>query len=585
MSELSKLILKKLVSDEKYCRKALPFIRAEYFEGDYKVIYKLILGFMTKYNSLPNCSAIEYAFGNLEQQTDDPIRTHKNIREVFTLNEDDQKIDLQWILEQTEKWCKDRSIYLAVIKSINIIDGKDDKHDLGAIPDILSKALSVSFDRSVGHDYIDNAEQRFDFYHTKEDRIQFDLDMLNRITKGGVPKKTLNVVMAPPGKGKSLVLCHLASAYLAQGKNVLYITLEMAEERIAERIDANLFDIELDNIFHLTKKEFGKKIAGIRKKSQGKLIIKEYPTASAHVGHFRALIDELKIKKSFTADVIIIDYLNICSSSRLRSIGGSVNTYSFVKAIAEEIRGLAIEYNVPIWSATQTNRCLTLDTLVKLENGDTKCLCDICVGDKILSSSNTVVEVKTVYPRQIQGVYCITTKSGKHITASQNHVFPSNSGLVSISAGLEIGTKLITTSKHWDDVTSITYVGHVETLDIEVTGNRLFFANDILTHNSGIDNSDVDMTNMSESIGLGATADLILSLITSEQLDELGQCLFKQLKNRYSDVTKYNKFVVGIDRSKMRLYDVENSAQSNVMNEVKEFTTRSSSSTYEEFKI
>lgn len=458
MSDISKLILKKLVSDEGYCRKALPFIKAEYFEGDYKVIYKLILSFMTRYNSLPNCSAIEYAFGSLEHQTDDPMRTHKHIRDVFTLNADDEKIDTQWILEETEKWCKDRSIYLAVIKSINIIDGKDEKHDLGAIPDILSRALNVSFDRSVGHDYMENAEQRWDFYHTKEDKIPFDIEMLNKITKGGVPKKTLNVIMGVPGGGKSLVLCHLAASMLAQSKNVLYITMEMAEERIAERIDANLFDVEIQNIWHLNKKEFGKKMETVRKKSHGKLIIKEFPTAAAHVGHFRALIDELKIKKGFVPDVIFIDYLNICASSRLKSIGGSVNTYSYVKAIAEEVRGLAIEYGIQAWSATQTNR-------------------------------------------------------------------------------------------------------------------------------SGISNTDIDMTNMSESIGLAATADMILSIISTEELDELEQIMFKQIKNRYNDVTKYKRFVVGIDRSKMRLYDIEDTAQQNVMNEVKEFTSQSNLSSYEGFKM
>lgn len=461
MAEISRLVLKSLVSNEQYCRKVLPFLKAEYFEGNEKHLYKIISSFVAKYNSLPNKTIIESAFANLTVPIDNPTQVQEDIDHVFTFSEDDKKIDDIWLIDQTENWCKDRSVYLAIIKSINIIDGKEKNLAKNAIPDILSKALGVSFDRNIGHDYFENAEERYDFYHKKEDKIPFDLELLNKITKGGVSTKTLNIIMSPTGGGKSLVLCHFAANMLAMGKNVLYITLEMAEERVAERIDANLFDVDMYSISHFTRDEFARKLFDIKKKSHGKLLIKEYPTAVAHAGHFRALIDEIKVKKNFAPDVIIIDYLNICASARLKSVGGSINTYSYVKAIAEEVRGLAIENNVPVFSATQTNR-------------------------------------------------------------------------------------------------------------------------------DGMNNSDADITNMSESIGLAATADLILSLVSTEELDALDQVMFKQLKNRYNDITKYRRFIVGIDRSKMKLYDVENTAQDNLVKDFTDITPpvqKQDTSIYSEFKI
>lgn len=445
MADTSLLILKSLVSDEQYCRKVLPFLKPEYFDNkSTKCLYKIIFDFISKYNTLPNKTAVESSFAELDVHFDNLEQVQEEINSVFSISDDDKNIDKTWLIDQTEKWCKDRALYLAIFKAINIIDGKDKQLSHGAIPDLLSKALGVSFDRNIGHDYFENAEARYDFYHRKEDRIPFDIELLNKITKGGITKKTLNIIMAPTGAGKSLALCHFSANMLAQGKNVLYITLEMAEERIAERIDANLFDIDMYSLGHLTKIEYSKRLFDIKKKSHGKLIVKEYPTAAAHVGHFRALIDELKLKKNFVPDAIVIDYLNICASSRIRSVGGSVNTYSYVKAIAEEVRGLAIEYNVPIFSATQTNRCLSLDTILKTSNDSTKALRDIKIGDKILSSNKKFVTVKHVFPKTVQDVYLIKTKSGKTIKASKNHVFPSNMGLVSIENGLNVGTKLFT---------------------------------------------------------------------------------------------------------------------------------------------
>ena len=427
---LQTIILKTLTNDEGFCRKVIPHIKGEYFEEQHQAVYDLFLRFITKYNKLPTPAVLEVEFQSSEY-VNRPIAndTLSLIKELRNENE----VDVEWLLESTETWCKDRSVYLGLMEAISIIDGKSEKAE-GAIPDILTKALSVNFDTNVGHDYLDNAEARYDFYHLKEDKTPFDLEMLNTITAGGVPRKSLNIVLAGTGVGKSLAMCHFAADALSQGRNVLYITMEMAEEKIAERIDANLFDVDIATLKDLNKSAFVNKVKHINDKTQGKLIIKEYPTASAHVGHFRALLNELKMKKKFTPDVIYIDYLNICASSRMKGLGGSINTYSYIKAIAEEIRGLAVEFNVPIWSATQSTR-------------------------------------------------------------------------------------------------------------------------------TGFGNTDVEITDTSESFGLPATCDLMIALISTEQLEAANQVMIKQLKNRYNDISQHKRFCVGIDRSKMRLYDVEASAQ------------------------
>lgn len=351
---LESTIINNLVHNELFTRKVLPHIKPEYFNSQNRILYELILGFLVKYNKLPNSNVLDIEFRNSEhincKERNDILLTIKNLdRPVPVENE--------WLLDSTEKWCKDRAVNIAIMEAVSIIDGVDTTQAEGAIPSILSKALSISFDTNVGHDYINDAAARYEFYHRKEDKISFDIDMFNIITNGGVTRKTLNIILAGIHVGKSLGMCHLAAADIASGHNALYITMEMAEERIAERIDANLFDIEINKIINLSKESFDNKIKGIVKKSCGNLIIKEYPTASAHVGHFRALLMELKMKKNFIPDVIYIDYLNICASSRIKGgLSGSVNTYSLNKAIAEEIRGLAVEFNVPIWTATQVTR-------------------------------------------------------------------------------------------------------------------------------------------------------------------------------------------------------------------------------------
>ena len=441
MTNISRLILKKLCIDEQFARKTLPFIKPDYFEGHERIAYDLILDFITKYNSLPSKSTLQVEFVNSARNTE-------NNQEVIDIINDcivDENIDEKWLLEHTEKWCKDRAIFLGIMKSIGIIDGKEKELTHGAIPDILTKALSVSFDRNVGHDYTEDIERRFNFYHKVENKIPFDLEKLNTVTNGGVTNKTLNIILAGTGVGKSLAMCHFASASLDEGKNVLYITLEMAEERIAERIDANLMDIPIDQLNALSKKQFTDHVGKIKSKTRGRLIIKEYPTASAHTGHFRSLLNELQLKKDFKPDVIYVDYLNICASARIKGLGGSVNTYHMVKAIAEEVRGLAIEFDVPIWSATQVTR-------------------------------------------------------------------------------------------------------------------------------GGFNSSDVELTDTSESFGLPATADLMLAMISTEQLEGMNQVMFKQLKNRYNDPTKNKRFVVGIDRSKMRLYDLDESAQDDIIPDIHEYT-------------
>ena len=426
-------ILSNLIFDEDYMRKVIPFIKDVYFDNvSEKTIFQEILDFVNEYDGLPSKSVLTIEVENRKDLSEDMFKECVTIIDSFS----DEKVDQDWLVNSTEKWCKERAVYLALMESVKIADGKDEKKNRDAIPSILSDALSVSFDDHIGHDYFGDAQSRYEFYHLKEDKIKFDLDMFNKITKGGLPRKTLNIALAGTGVGKSLFMCHQADSCLMEGKNVLYITLEMAEERIAERIDANLFNVDIKSIIELPKPMYDTKVEKIVKKTHGKLIIKEYPTASAHAGHFRALLNELHLKKSFTPDIIFIDYLNICSSSRYK--GTIVNSYTFVKAIAEELRGLAVEANLPIVSATQTTR-------------------------------------------------------------------------------------------------------------------------------SGFGSTDVDLTDTSESFGLPATADFMFALISTEELETLNQIMVKQLKNRYNDPTMFKRFVVGIDRSKMKLYNVEDSAQKNIV--------------------
>ena len=425
---IEQTILRNLLHDEQYMRKVIPFIKPDYFQGVYKTLFKEVGKYIGKYNKLPTQETLVI---ELETLNEEQYNMSMDIVPHLFTNE---PIDENWLNDATEKWCQDRAIYNAVMESISIIDGKHESLTKNALPELLSKALGISFDTNVGHDYVENAEDRFEFYHTEEDRIPFDLDKFNKITKGGVPNKTLNIALAGTGVGKSLFMCHVAANALTQGKNVLYITMEMAEERIAERIDANLLNVPIDQLNNMSKDMFTRKVNNLAKKTNGKLIIKEYPTGSAHSGHFRALLNELKLKRQFEPDMIFVDYLNICASSRMKGMGGSINSYTYIKAIAEELRGLAVEFNVPIFSATQTTR-------------------------------------------------------------------------------------------------------------------------------SGFSNSDVGLEDTSESFGLPATADLMFALISTEELEKLGQFMVKQLKNRYNDPTVHKRFVIGVDRSKMRLHDVSENEQ------------------------
>ena len=422
-------ILRNLIFNEDYTRKTLPFIDEIYFtKREEKILFQEINNFCEKYKNLPTKESLLIELGYRKDINEDE---NKSVKELLTsLNP--EEVEQQWLLDTTEKFCKDRAVHNAVLDGIKILDGKDNKRTQEAIPSILADALAVSFDNHIGHDYIEDAEARFKYYHTKEKKYQFDLSYFNRITKGGVPSKTLNIALAGTGVGKSLFMCHCASAYLAQGLNVLYITLEMAEERIAERIDANLLDTTIDDLHALPKDLYDSKILKVKNKTNGQLIIKEYPTASAHSGHFRSLMNELALKKSFRPDVVFIDYLNICASARFK--GGNISSYFYIKAIAEELRGLAVEFNVPIFSATQTTR----------------------------------------------------------------------TGFVSTDIGLE---------------------------------------------------------DTSESFGLPATADFMFALMSNDELEQLGQMKVKQLKNRYNDPAINRSFIIGVDRAKMKLYDVENVAQ------------------------
>ena len=434
MDRIETTILQNLIYNEEYSRKVIPFIKSDYFENkSERVTFEQISEFIVKYGSAITIEALNIEIDNRTDLTETEVKEVRELNGYLT----DTPIDYQWLMDTTEKWCRDRAIYLALMESIQLADGDEGKKNKDAIPSILSDALAVSFDNHVGHDYLEDYEERYDLYHRKEERIQFDLDFFNKITKGGVPNKTLNIALAGTGVGKSLFMCHVASSVLLQGKNVLYITLEMAEEKIAERIDANLLNISLNDLRSVSKEDYESKFNVLKAKTQGQLIIKEYPTAAASTLHFRALLSELALKKQFRPDIIFVDYLNICTSSRIKP-GNNINSYTFIKAIAEELRGLAVEYELPIVSATQTTR-------------------------------------------------------------------------------------------------------------------------------SGFTNSDPGLEDVSESFGLPATADFMFSIVSNEELEQLNQILVKQQKNRYADPTYFRKFIVGVDRAKMKLYDVEQSGQDGIL--------------------
>ena len=459
--KLEQAIIKNLIYNEDYLRKVLPFIKTDYFsDRTERTLFDEITSFTETYNNPPTIEALSIAVKEKTNLSDDEVQRCETYLTEIEANRQ-EKAEIQWLVDKTEKFCQEKAIYNAVLGAISILDGKDKSNDKGAIPSILSDALAVSFDTTVGHDYLENSDERYEFYHRKEERIPFDLEYFNKITKGGLPAKTLNIALAGTGVGKSLFMCHVAAGAMVQGKNVLYITLEMAEEKIAERIDANLLNVTLDDLMDLPKDMYDKKVSRVREKTTGKLIIKEYPTASASVTHFRTLLNELNLKRSFVPDIIFVDYLNICCSSRIKA-GANINSYTYVKSIAEELRGLAVEYNVPIVSATQTTR-------------------------------------------------------------------------------------------------------------------------------SGFTSSDPGLEDTSESFGLPATADLMFALISSEELEELGQIMVKQLKNRYNDPTHYKRFTVGVDRAKMKLYDIEQSAQVNIADSgqpaIGAFNKIQSSKKFEGFKV
>ena len=427
---LEQQILANLIENEDYVRQSIAHLRASYFlDAEYREVFKVVRDYVTAYNSPPSVSAIKIALQDNRKITEDLYSKCEDLINSLKSDNPDEK----WLIDQTEKFCKDKAVYNAIMQSIQIIDGQDKTHTVDALPSILSDALSVGFDNNIGHDYVADAEARFEFYHRHEEKLPFDLEYFNKITEGGLINKTLNIALAGTGVGKSLFMCHVGASMISQGKNVLYITLEMAEERIAERIDANMMDVSMQDLRDLSKSMYTDRVKKIKDKVDGRLIVKEYPTATAHAGHFRALLEELKLKQNFYPDIIFIDYLNICVSQRLRNNSGA-NSYTIVKSIAEELRGLAVEYDLPIVSATQTTR-------------------------------------------------------------------------------------------------------------------------------GGFNNSDVDLTDTSESFGLPATADLMFALISTEELEQQGHMMVKQLKNRYSDPTRNKRFMIGVDRAKMKLFDLDENAQ------------------------
>ena len=456
MERIERTALKNLIHNDEYARKVLPFLKEEYFTERFdKILFREIYHFITKYNNLPTKEALSIELNNRKDVNE---TEYKSITDILgTLNK--EPIDQKWLVETTEKFCKDRAIHNAILNGIHILDGKDKSHSPEYLPEMLSQALSVSFDQKIGHDYLTETKERYDFYKRKEERLELDLEFFNKITRGGIPSKTLNICLAGTGVGKTMFMTHLASSILLQGKNVLYITLEMAEERIAERIDANLLNVGMSDLEELPYQMYETKINKLQSKTSGKLIIKEYPTASAHTGHFKNLLNELALKKSFKPDILFVDYLNIAASARFKA-GANVNSYTYIKAIAEELRGLAVEYNIPVFSATQTTR-------------------------------------------------------------------------------------------------------------------------------GGFVSSDIGMEDTAESFGLPATADFMFALISSEELEQKNQILIKQLKNRYNDPTVNRKFIVGVDRSKMRLYDVEQKAQEDLVDtgQEEQFKSKKPLGEFSDFKV
>lgn len=440
--DLEQIILRNILTNEQYMRKVLPFIQINYFEGVYRGLFNEVTKFVQKYNKLPTLESFKVELDQSDKFTE---QTYTHALDILPTIFERKEENEEWLLTTTEKWCQDRAVYLAVMESITIIEGKHQKFTKDALPDILQNALAVCFDTNVGHDYLENVDERYAFYHEQEERIPFDLEYFNTITKGGLPNKTLNIALAGTGVGKSLFMCHVAANALSQGRNVLYITMEMAEERIAERIDANLMNVPIDQLDNLSQSMFKDRVQAIADKTNGKLIIKEYPTGQAHTNHFRALLNELKLKKKFVPEIVFVDYLNICASSRMKSMGGAINSYTYIKSIAEEMRGLAVEFDVPIVSATQTTR-------------------------------------------------------------------------------------------------------------------------------SGYSNSDPGLEDTSESFGLPATADLMFALVSNEDLESMNQIMIKQLKNRYNDPSSNKRFVIGVDRSKMKLFDVDQSQQTLMKDEAEDDT-------------
>jgi len=452
-ANIEQTIIRNLLTNEEYMRKVLPFIQPAYFEGVYQNLFKQVVAFVAKYNKLPTAETFKIELDNATTFSDEQYRHAVEILpEIFK----EESIDETWLLNNTEKWCQDRAVFNAIMESISIIDGKHKSLTKNALPDILTKALGVTFDTNVGHDYLEQVSERYDFYHTEEEKIPFDIELLNEITKGGLSLKSLNIILAGTGVGKSLAMCHMAASALNLGKNVLYISMEMSEERIAERIDANLLDIPIDMLDKLSLQMFTEKVAGLKKKTNGRMVVKEYPTSAANANHFRALLNELKLKKGFEPDIVFIDYLNICASSRIK-MGASINSYTYIKSIAEELRGLAVEFKLPIVSATQTTR-------------------------------------------------------------------------------------------------------------------------------TGYGSSDPGLEDTSESFGLPATADLMVALVSTEELDQQGQIMVKQLKNRYNDPNKNKRFLIGIDRAKMRLYDVQDSEQ-NLVQDAPVFDSTDTNERFKDFKL
>lgn len=557
---IEKLILSNCLKNENFVQSTLIFIKDEYFQDRAeREIFKVISKYIKEYSKLPNITATILELKESVDLSDDECETAcETIREIAMYDTS----DLEWIRSQTEDFCRNKAVYNAILKSISIYEGNEKKLNIHSIPDLLKDAISVNFESRIAGDFFDDAKQRWDYYTCPENKIPFDIEILNQITDGGCGKKTLNVLLGGVHAGKTMSLIHLACGYARLGFNVIYFSMEMREESIFQRMDANFLQMSVNAIPGISEEQFLSKIGRLKQKQYGTIKVREFPSNGAHSEDFRFVINEFKNKHRWMPEIVIVDYLGITASSRL--VYGTQNSNTYMKSVAEELRALSTDLDLIVWTAHQFNRCIDVDSQLELESGEMIRIADVKVGDRIKTNGGFEVVVNK-YPIEVKSGYRFKTASGKEISSSGNHIFPVLEGLI-CAEYLKVDDMLFVEEGFWDKITQKDPIAKFETIDIEIAGDRLFFANGILTHNSGMKDSDADMTDIADSIGITNAADFILSISRNEDLDEQGQIVLKQLKNRYKNKSTTPRFVVGCDFEQQRLYDLDIKAQEDIVN-------------------